>query len=175
MRITWFYHTVFFVGPVGNRQNDDSRPRCAKRERKDSVKLLLTKYSAHSFNCPRSKVSRLNGTRGPGGQLARYRPPVADYSLAFFKEVGPSSGVTPSLLRLHKQVWWADASRKRTSSVRARRKPPCPAWSERHEWLHRIAPRIIETHKAYHDDNVNAEWFYHCYFLTRFFFILIFL
>ena len=42
-------------------------------------------------------------------------------------------------------------SRKRTLTVRARRIPPCPAWSgispwtHKHEWLDRIAPRIIET------------------------------
>ena len=27
----------------------------------------------------------------------------------------------------------------------------------RHEWLYRIAPKIIETHKPYHDDNVGGK------------------
>ena len=29
--------------------------------------------------------------------------------------------------------------------------------SVRHKWLYRIAPRIIETHKPYHDDNVGTQ------------------
>ena len=40
---------------------------------------------------------------------------VANSGLVFLKELGSSSGVTPSLVRLHRHVWWADASRKRLS------------------------------------------------------------
>ena len=42
-----------------------------------SVKLLLTKNLVCSFNCPsaRDVVSRLNCSRDPGRQLARYRAP----------------------------------------------------------------------------------------------------
>ena len=108
--------------------------------------------SFERFSRPWQKVGPLSGPSG-----------VADSSLAFFKEVGSSSGVTPSLVRLHMHVWWADASRKQTSTP-VRRKPPCLAWSgvsppvpARLEWLSRIAPRIIDTHKAYHDDNVGTQ------------------
>ena len=80
----------------------------------------------------RSTVSRLNGFRGPCRQLTLYLGPshFADSSLAFFKEVGSSSGVTPSLVYLHSHVWWADVYRKRIT--RARRKPLVPLGLESH-------------------------------------------
>ena len=60
-------------------------------------------------------VSHLNGSRGPGSCLTvgKVSGPslCADSSLAFSKEVGSNSRVTPSLVRLHSHVWWADTSR----------------------------------------------------------------
>ena len=131
---------------------------------RNSVRLLLTKNPACSFNCPWGQVHGISFQRFPW--LWQTVGPIsgpsrdADSSLAFW---GPSSGVTPSPVRLHSQVWWTDASRKQTSTVRPRRKPPCPAWSGispwtcRYELLYRIAPRIIGTHKLYHDDNVGTQ------------------
>ena len=90
-------------------------------------------------------------------------PSPVDSSLAFCKEIGSSWGVTPSLVRWHRHVWWTDASRKRTSRVRARRKPSVSLGlvshlgPVRHEWLYRIALRIIDIHKPYHDDNVGTQ------------------
>ena len=90
------------------------------------------KNPTRSFNCPRVPG---NGSWGPGRQLARYRlSRVAVSSVVFFKEVGSFSGVTPSLVGLHRHFWWADAFRKRTSAVRERRKPPCRAWSGIPPW-----------------------------------------
>ena len=91
----------------------------------NSVRLLLTKNPACSCDCPWCQVYDISFERFP-------RPwqkvgPVSGSSffagstLAFCKEVGSSSGVAPSLIQLHNHVWWVDASRKRTSTTRARR------------------------------------------------------
>ena len=81
----------------------------------------------------------------------------ADSSLAMFKVVGYSSRVTPSLVRLHRHVGFTP--RVGTHGVN----PRVPLGLEshlrlvRHEWLYRIAQRIIETHKLYHNDYVGSQ------------------
>ena len=95
----------------------------------DSVRLLPTKNPARSISCPWCQVH--------GISLERFQRPwqtvdpiwVPPIVLAQWE--GPD---TPSLVHLHKHVWWARvASRKRTSTLRARFKPPCSSsWSGSH-------------------------------------------
>ena len=74
-----------------------------------------------------------------------------------------TSGGTLSLVHLHSHAWWADASWKRTSIGRAGLNPRGTLGLESHLgpvrrwWLYCIGPRIIETHKPYHDDNVGTQ------------------
>ena len=69
---------LFFWASGENYQYYESRPRCAKHERENSVRLLLTKTPPIPSIAPgaRSTVSRLNGSRGSGRQLDRYRAPL---------------------------------------------------------------------------------------------------
>ena len=81
-----------------------------------------------SFSCPWFQVHCISFEWSPQPWLII--DPVSGSSdcsassLVFFKE--SSSGVMPSLVRLHDHVWRADASRKCASIFRALRKPPWP-------------------------------------------------
>ena len=74
-----------------------------------------------------------------------------------------SSGVTPSQVRLHRHVCCADASRKRTSTVRARCKLPSPAWSGVSTWTCQVWVALPHSPKDHwhtipcHDDNVETQ------------------
>ena len=112
---------------------------CTRAE--DSVRLVLTKNSARSISCPSWQVHGISFE-----QFVRPWQTVAPDigPLPLLNEMESSSGVTSSLVRLQRHVWWANTSRKRTST--ARRKPPCPAWSgislwACHEWRYCIAPK----------------------------------
>ena len=92
------------------------------------VRVLLTKTSICSFSYLLPGARCLVCT--VPAALADSWPDIGPLPcLAFFKEVGSSPGVAPLLVRLHRHVWWADASRKRTSTVYVRLKAPCRAWS----------------------------------------------
>ena len=103
---------------------------------KDSVRLLLTKTPpAPSVTLgARSTVSRLNGSRSLGRQLARDRAPTSVLTLAwsFIKRWGPLTGLR-RLWCACTVVWWTDASLKWDSTTRAR-KPLCPSWSRISLW-----------------------------------------
>ena len=118
-----FCGRVFFWA---SRENHPMKSR-AHSGAEDSVRLLLTKNPARSFCCPWCQVHGISFERfqRPWQTVGLVSGPshFAYSSLAFFKVVGSSSGVTPSLVRLHSHVWWPDASRKRTSTSREQRKP----------------------------------------------------
>ena len=112
-----------------DHQYDDTRPRW-KTWAGDSVRLLLTKNPAWSYNCPWYQVHGTWFKRFPR-PWQTFGPILgpswcADSSLAFFKEVGSSFGVIPSLVCLQGPVWWADTSRKGTSTVRVWCNPRVP-------------------------------------------------
>ena len=60
-RNIWTQHHAFFLGPRGERQYDESHPGWAE----DSVRPILTKNAARTFDCP----------CGPSRQLTRYQAP----------------------------------------------------------------------------------------------------
>ena len=66
---------LFFWAIVENHQYNESRPRCAKRKRETVSDLYWLKTPPAPSIAPgaRSTVYRLNGSRGPGRQLARFR------------------------------------------------------------------------------------------------------
>ena len=106
-----------------------------KRKLSPSVRLLPTKNPACSCNCPWCQFHSISFGRFP-------RP---------WQTVGPITGLL---------FCSSDAYRKRTSTIRARRKPLRPSWSGislclshvlSGMWLYCIAPKIIETLKPYHD------------------------
>ena len=69
---------LFFWARRDNHWNGDSNSRCAKRERKTvSDFRLKTPPAASIAPGVMSTISRLNGSRGPGRALARYRAPPA--------------------------------------------------------------------------------------------------
>ena len=74
--------------------------------------------------------------------------PCAASSVAFFKEVVSSSVVTPSLVDLHRHVWWVVVSRKRTSTERAQRKLSCPAWSGVSPWTCQAWVQVALPHSS---------------------------
>ena len=94
--------------------------------------LIKTPPTPSIAPAARSAVSRLNGPRGPGKQLAQYRAPSV--LLAFLKRWGPLSE-----LRHH---WFActGTSDEQTHPGREPRpsahsvNPTCPAWSRISPW-----------------------------------------
>ena len=67
----------FVLGQRGKSSDDEFRPRCAKREREtvSDFYSLITPPRPSVAPGASSTVSRLNGSRGPCSQLARYRAP----------------------------------------------------------------------------------------------------
>ena len=129
----------------------------------DSVRLLLTTNPARSFSCPRCQVYGISFKWFP--RHWQTVGPVSGHShcasLAFFKEAGLSSGVTRFACTVTSDEQTRSGSKHRPP---AHGVSPCvpfgleshfgPVW---HEWLYGIAPKIIETLKPYHDDNVGTQ------------------
>ena len=135
---------------------------------KGSVRLLLTKYPARSFSGPRCQVHYLIWTilaalvdswpvSGPSH--------CADLSIAFFKEVGSSSGLNrlwfTCTVRSDEQTRPGSESRPPAHSVNSL--VPLGLVSHfgpvRHEWLYLHSPKDHWNTRAnstlYHDDNKN--------------------
>ena len=78
---------IFFFFSQQVISSNDASPHCGAE---DNVRLLLTENSARTLVAPRgrSMVSSLNGSRGSGRQLARYRAPPSVLTPAqlFFKD-----------------------------------------------------------------------------------------
>ena len=130
----WIFIAFFYCTSEKNRHMTPSA-HCGGE---DSVRLLLNKNPARSFSCPWSQVHRL-------WQLARHRaPPVCRH--------------------------WCASTVTSDEPTRSWSKPPAHGVNHRvplgleshfgpvrHEGLYRIALRIIDTHKPYHDDNVGVH------------------
>ena len=128
-----------FLGHLAKSSNDESRPRWERgRQTVSDFYWLKTPPAPAIALVVRSTVSRLNGSRGPGRLLARYQASIrllcCWLQLSLFKEVRSyfrSYAVAGSLTQARLK---ADASRKITSTVRARLKTLYPAWSGVSPW-----------------------------------------
>ena len=110
----------------------------------------------HHPICQRNDESWHDGKLGLTGTSR-----VADSSLAFFKEVKvlfqnyAIPGSLAQVIRMSRRVPEANLESP-AHGVRVPLGLESCFGRVRHKWLYRIAPRIIETHKAYHDDNVGT-------------------
>ena len=130
----------FFLGQRGNHQNDESRSRCAKRVPKTMSDFYWLKTP------PAPQLPLEPGPRylvGTVPAALAYNWPdigparVADSSLAFFREVGSSSEVTPSLVAgtFDEQMRSGTETRRSAHGVKPRVPPvksispwTCQAW-----------------------------------------------
>ena len=130
--------------------------RCVPKEKmqKDTLSYFsrktvsdwLTENPARSFSFPWCQDHGISFDRftQPWQKLAH----VADSSLGFSTELGSCSGLTPSLVPLHRHVWWTDASGKRTVTTCAQRKTRIPLGLESHFMpVRRVWPHSLKYHR----------------------------
>ena len=114
--------SFFWIG----RENRQMSPTVKRKT--ESWLLLTIKVQVHGISFERCSRpwQTVDPIPGPSSVL------TPSWPLRWFLEVSPASRITPLLVRLHKHVWWADASRKRTSTVKARVNPRAPNGLESH-------------------------------------------
>ena len=131
------------------------------------IRLLLTKNPTRSFSFPWCQVHSISFEPFP-----RPWQPVgaesgpsycADSNLACFKEVPTTSlkkafQATPWLVHLHNNVWWTVASQKRNSTIRARRKLPCPSRTVYSLWACQAWVLYPHNSKDHWNDQALFVW-----------------
>ena len=127
--------TIFFFGPAASERVKSSEKRAG-----DSVRLLLTINPACTCNCPWCQVH--------GIWLERFPRPPPDWRRHWLACTGtsdeqprPGSEPPPSVHFANPRVPLGLVSYLEPV---------------RHERLYRTTPRITDTHKPHHDDNVGA-------------------
>ena len=159
-----FLYGFFFFGP-GGEFVEWHLPPTVHTWAENSVRLLLTKNPACSCSYPWCQVHGISFERFPRSDswpdIAL--PILLTPAWPFVLNGGSSSEGMPSLVRC------TDTSDEQTRPGSEPRplgygaNPCVPLALESHfepithEWLYRIAPKIIETHKPYHDDNVERD------------------
>ena len=158
MWVVAYNKVYFFFGPA-QEIFQWHLPPTVERKIVSDFYWLKTPPAASIAPGARYTGTRLNGSRGQ--VTGPYH--CADSSLAFFKEVGSSS-----VLRRRRFTFTVTSDEQ----TRLRSEPQLPAHGVnrrvplgleshfgpvRHEWLYRIAPKITETFKPYHDENAKAQ------------------
>ena len=123
----------------------------------DSIRLLLTKNPACSCNCLWCQDHGISFERLPRPWQtvgSRAPPMLLTTAQPFLKGQGP----LPWL-----RCRWSAYTDTSDEQTRPGSEPLTSARGVihlgpvRHEWLYRIAPRITDIHKPYHNDNVGTQ------------------
>ena len=145
---------AFFLSQREKSSNDACRPWRSGRQCQ-TLSLPWCQVRGISFEWFPRPCQTVGPVSGPY--------PFADFGVAFFEEVGP--------LQELRRLWFActvtfDEQTRPGSephSLAHDLNPRVPLGLEshfrpgRHEWFYRLAPKIIETIKPYHDDNVGTQ------------------